>query len=165
MSVEVRLGIHRGQYFLKIAYTKREWETLEKSYIDIGLEKRETENGLGQGLKFEYYRIPGKETEVFREAIRKYDSMRQNGPKLLLIDHINYQVVSKDPRGAVFNLAIFRIVPKKTDKGYEVYLEGIHIEEIYNKVLRDIGLIGKLIVECITGKKHRAEWIFKVEEA
>jgi len=162
--MEIKLGVKRGSYYFKIAYTKREWKYLEDAYKKAGLEARETQQGLGCGLRFKFYRLSRDDSSLFKEVEEEYYKIRQSAPRLTLVDNINAPILSRSESGAVFNMGIFRIIPTETLKGYEITFENVYVEEVYNRVLRDIGLIGKLVMAKISLKKYRAEWNFRIEE-
>jgi hypothetical protein len=162
--MEIKIGVKRGSYYFKIAYTRREWKYLEDAYKKAGLEIKETQQGFGCGLRFKFYRLPRDDRSLFKEVEEEYYKIRQSAPRLTLVDNINATLLSRSESGAIFNVGVFRVIPTETLKGYEITFENIYIEEMYNRILKDIGLIGKLVMAKISLKKYRTEWVFRVEE-
>jgi hypothetical protein len=159
--MEIKLGVKKGSYYFCLSYSRREWQFLEDAYKKAGLEVRETQQGFGCGLRFKFYRLPSDDKTLFKEVSEEYYRIRQRAPRLVLTDNINSPLLAKAYDGAVFNLAVFRVIP---DEKNRVEFNNIYMEEVYNRVLRDIALVGKLLMAKISLKKYRAEWIFKIEE-
>ena len=145
-------------YMARVIYTKDEWERLQKIYETAGLERRVTNMAFGNNT-LEYYRYP-YDMSVFREVFSEY-SFVKNGEKLRLIDDINQLLIRYEDNHFIFNLAIFRVIPKESDN---IYITEIitPITPVYKALLKDISLILKIFVDKIMGRKVKVKYSFEV---
>jgi hypothetical protein len=124
--MEIVFDPQQTHYIVSIVYSEKEWSNLERRYKDVGYEFYTTQNLFGKGITADVYRYnPDNSRITTLQSIVANEQSRLNKLSLYLgfADDINKPPLYVTNRGvAVFNLAVFRIIPaKRGDKMVTVF--------------------------------------------
>jgi len=103
---------------VRIEYSKREWNKLEKYYQMLRLQRYTTNNLFGKGINAEVYRyVP--ESKMLINDLNSI-SYSNNYYILEVIDDLNKPLIRTDGSRFFFNVAILRVIPRLDGDRYVV---------------------------------------------
>jgi hypothetical protein len=148
VSMEIVFEPQQTHYSVSIVYFEKEWRNLESRYKDNGYEFYTTRNLFGRNITADVYRYnPDRRVSTLLGIVaNEQQRLKKLSLNLGFADDINKPPFYISTRGvAVFNLAVFRIIPaQRGDKlltVFDVPLEFINIvsDEAFTVALAVIG--------------------------
>jgi hypothetical protein len=142
--MEFKFKVLDSRVLVRITYSRKIWELLERIYQRHGLQLADISRGWGEDRRIRIYRIPDNVSSPFEDAIEHVNGKLErtkNYWRVRVIDNINYPLVTDR---CEINVAFLRILPQcdndkcyvETDAPINVYC--LAALKVLPKVLVDI---------------------------
>jgi hypothetical protein len=143
--MEFKFKVVDSRVVVRITYSRKIWELLERIYQRHGLERRTISRGWGEDQRIEVYRIPESVSSPFEDVIEHINRKLGNSKnyyRVRVIDDINQPLVTSY---CEVNVAFMRIVP--TCSGDICHLETDAPMSVY--CLAALKILPKILVDLV----------------